>query len=177
MYNCFKSVLHLLEQSVRLQNVDDADKNQEVLALVVSGWDPALHPAVGDVVLVEGIGLDALHWGGVGHQLCHVRLERPFSFLNRLFSFTQVSLGLVEVVDAQEERVVHVIVALKKVAVSLYCGHQCLVGLRVNVEALWDHVKEIKILEGWRFLCPLLCRCLTKREKCQLYYTILYYNL
>ena len=162
MYNCFKSVLHLLEQSVRLQNVDDADKNQEVLALVVSGWDPALHPAVGDVVLVEGIGLDALHWGGVGHQLCHVRLERPFSFLNRLFSFTQVSLGLVEVVDAQEEGVVHYVKALENPAVSLDGRHQSCVGFGIEVKTFRDEIQKIKILEGWIFLRPLTFRCLTQ---------------
>ena len=77
----------------------------------------------------------------------------------------QFSPGLIQVVDAQEKRVVHVVVALKKAAVLLYGGHQCCVCIGVNVEALWDHVKEIKILEGWRFLCPLLFGCLIKTGK------------
>ena len=78
----------------------------------------------------------------------------------------QFSLCLIQVVDAQEKRIVHIVVALKKAAVSLYGRHQCCIGLGVNLEAFWDLVKEIKILEGWRFLCPLLCRCLTKRGTC-----------
>ena len=71
-------------------------------------------------------------------------------------------MGLIQIVDSQEKRVVHVVVALKKAAVVLYGGHQWRVGVGVNVEAFRDHVKEIKILEGWRFLCPLLFGCLIK---------------
>ena len=130
---------NLFGQSVILQNVDDPDKNQESLALVVCGWDAILE-------------------GGVGR----VWLEQAFLFL---ITSIQFSLGFIQVVDAQEKRVVHVVVALKKAAVLLYGGHQCCVGLRVNVEAFWDHVKEIKILEGWRFLCPLLFGCLSKTGK------------
>ena len=124
-------MLKHFEQSVILQDVNDPNKNQESLALVVCGRDATLQ-------------------------------VKTFLFL---IASIQFSLGLIQVVDAQEKRVVHVIVALKKVAVSLYCGHQCLVGLRVNVEAFWDHVKEIKVLEGWRFLCPLLFGCLTKQGR------------
>ena len=125
---------NLFGQSVILQNVDDPDKNQESLALVVCGWDAILE-------------------GGVGR----VWLEQAFLFL-----ITSIQFCLIQVVDAQEKRVVHVVVALQKVAVSLNCGHQCCVGFGVNVEAFWYPVKEIKILEGWRLLCPLLCGCLTK---------------
>ena len=149
-------MFHLFKQPIRLQNVNDADKNQESLALIVSGWDPALHTHVGDVVLIEGAGLDAFHWGGVGHQLYRVWLERLFfSFQIRLLTFIQVSLGLIEVVDAQEKRVVHYVKALKNSAVSLDGRHQCCVGFGVKVKTFRDEIQKIKILEGWIFLCPL----------------------
>lgn len=160
--NCLKSVLHLFKQSIGLQNVDDSDKNQESFAVVVSGWDPTLHPDVGDVVLVKGVCLDALHGGGVGHQLCRVWLERPFLFPIRTFSFILVSLGLIKIVDAQEEGVVHDVKALKNATVSLYCRHQCCVSFGIKMETFRDKVKKIKILEGWIFLCPLTFGCLTR---------------
>ena len=106
---------NLFGQSVILENVNDPDKNEESLALLVCGRDATLN---------------------VGKRR--------------------------HVVDAQEKRVVHVVVALEKTAVLLYGGHQSRVGFGINLEAFWDHVKEIKILEGWRLLCPLLCGCLTK---------------
>ena len=65
--DCLECVFHLLEKFVRLQDVDDPDKNQESLAFLVSGGDPTLHLDVGDVVLVKEAGLDALHRCGVGH--------------------------------------------------------------------------------------------------------------
>ena len=123
---------NLFGQSVILQNVDDPDKNEESLSLLVCGRVATLE-------------------GGVGCQ--------PFRFL---ITSIQFSVGFIQVVDAQEKRVVHVVVALEKQAVLLDGGHQCRVSLRVNLEAFRDHVKEIKILEGWRLLCPLLCGCLTK---------------
>ena len=154
MNNCLECVLHLLEQPIRLENVDNADKNQESLALIISGWYAAFHPDVQDVVLVEGARLDALHWGGVGHQLCRVWLERPFPLLIRHFSFIQFSLLLIEVVYAQEERVVHYVEALKNSAVSLNGRHQCCVGFGIKEEAFRDKIQKIQILERWIFLCP-----------------------
>ena len=94
-------------------------------------------------------------------EVGRIRLEQTFLFQ---ITATQFSLGLIQVVDAQEKRVVHVVVALEKTAVLLYGGHQSRVGLGINLEAFWDHVKEIEILEGWRLLCPLLCGCLTNRR-------------
>ena len=131
-YNRLESVCNLFGQSVILENVNDPDKNEESLALLVCGWDATLEV-------------------GVGRQRCRF-----------LITSTQFFLGFIQVVDAQEKRVVHVVVALEKTAVLLYGGHQSCVGVGINPEAFWDHVKEIKILEGWKLLCPLLCGCLKK---------------
>ena len=125
---------NLFGQSVILQNVDDPEKNEKSLALLVCGRDATLE-------------------GGVRRQRCRY-----------MITSTQFSLGFIQVVDAQEKRVVHVVVALEKTAVLLYGGHQSCVGVGINPEAFWDHVKEIEILEGWGFLCPLLCGCLTNRR-------------
>ena len=125
-------MLKHFERAVILQNVDDPNKDQESLALVICSWDTTVE-----------VGVDIQRF------------------------WIQFSLCLIQVVDAQEKRVVHIIVTLKKAAVSLYGRHQCCIGLGVNLEAFWDLVKEIKILEGWRFLCPFLCGCLIKtEEKC-----------
>ena len=94
-------------------------------------------------------------------EVGRIRLGQTFLFQ---ITSTQFPLGLIQVVDAQEKRVVHVVVALEKTAVLLYGGHQSCVGVGINPEAFWDHVKEIEILEGWRLLCPFLYRCLTNRR-------------
>ena len=41
MKQCLPGVLHLLKQSIRLENVDDADEEQQPLALVIGSSDGA----------------------------------------------------------------------------------------------------------------------------------------
>ena len=138
-------VLKLLSRAVRLEKVDDANKYQETVPVMTLGRD-------GPALLLVSVGRDALHGRAVVDKSppgCSLPRTRPC----RLPS-TPGLAALGDVVDGQEETVVHYLQTLQHSAVSLDGVEQLVMQLTLQVKTVRVHLQEVEIFEGRAHLLP-----------------------